>query len=394
MAIREVVSLNETTPELTVPQIGDTYKLPRATEVDSQLANTIAILTLTNSAGSINVFRVDATPEGAVAAGIGSIAIDATNGNVYKKETGVGNTGWVDIGGGGGGGGLTGTTVATYTFLGVNAGAGTASGNTCIGVDAGAVLAAGAQNTFIGDGAGDANVAGFRNIAVGFDAMGGAVMTSVTGYNVAIGIEALNTLTDGYGNIGIGYRAGDTITTGGDNVAIGRSSMNNTSTTAGSNVCIGFQAGNSVASNNVCIGHNANVLGQGSGNTCVGYQAMYSCQTTAANNACLGFEAGYDAGSGNVMIGYRAGKSLVAPANILHITNADTTTPLIYGEFANKNISFNMGSDFGGGTGVIGIKDATLVPSTNPTGGGILYIEAGALKYRGSSGTVTILGIA
>ena len=31
-------------------------------------------------------------------------------------------------------------------------------------------------------------------------------------------------------------------------------------------------------------------------------------------------------------------------------------------------------------------------PSANLTGGGILYVEAGALKYRGSSGTVTTLG--
>ena len=33
-------------------------------------------------------------------------------------------------------------------------------------------------------------------------------------------------------------------------------------------------------------------------------------------------------------------------------------------------------------------------PSTNLTGGGILYVESGALKYRGSSGTITTLGAA
>jgi hypothetical protein len=56
---------------------------------------------------------------------------------------------------------------------------------------------------------------------------------------------------------------------------------------------------------------------------------------------------------------------------------------------------FQLGSattDFGGGVGVLGVKNATTVPTTNPTGGGILYVEAGALKYRGSSGTVTVLG--
>jgi hypothetical protein len=31
------------------------------------------------------------------------------------------------------------------------------------------------------------------------------------------------------------------------------------------------------------------------------------------------------------------------------------------------------------------------VPTTNTTGGGLLYVESGALKYRGSSGTVTTI---
>jgi hypothetical protein len=48
-------------------------------------------------------------------------------------------------------------------------------------------------------------------------------------------------------------------------------------------------------------------------------------------------------------------------------------------------------SSLGGGAGVLGIANAGTVPTSNPTGGGILYVEAGALKYRGSSGTVTII---
>lgn len=47
---------------------------------------------------------------------------------------------------------------------------------------------------------------------------------------------------------------------------------------------------------------------------------------------------------------------------------------------------------FGGGVRVCFIATAGTIPSTNPTGGGILYVEAGALKYRGSGGTVTTLG--
>lgn len=48
-------------------------------------------------------------------------------------------------------------------------------------------------------------------------------------------------------------------------------------------------------------------------------------------------------------------------------------------------------SSFGGGSVVIAIANATTVPTSNPTGGGILYVQAGALKYRGSSGTITTI---
>jgi hypothetical protein len=47
-------------------------------------------------------------------------------------------------------------------------------------------------------------------------------------------------------------------------------------------------------------------------------------------------------------------------------------------------------SDLGGSAGaVIAMKNVTTAPATNPSGGGILFVQAGALKYRGSSGTVT-----
>lgn len=45
--------------------------------------------------------------------------------------------------------------------------------------------------------------------------------------------------------------------------------------------------------------------------------------------------------------------------------------------------------DAAGGVGVVAITNRTTAPTSNPVGGGILYVEAGALKYRGSAGTVT-----
>ena len=53
-----------------------------------------------------------------------------------------------------------------------------------------------------------------------------------------------------------------------------------------------------------------------------------------------------------------------------------------------------------GGTAMAVTKDSWLAifnstaPAANATSGGYLYVEAGALKYRGSSGTITTLGAA
>jgi uncharacterized protein (DUF1330 family) len=59
---------------------------------------------------------------------------------------------------------------------------------------------------------------------------------------------------------------------------------------------------------------------------------------------------------------------------------------------ANGNIGLIGATSFGASSvGVVGIANATTVPTGNPTGGGVLYVESGALKYRGSSGTVTTI---
>lgn len=88
------------------------------------------------------------------------------------------------------------------------------------------------------------------------------------------------------------------------------------------------------------------------------------------------------------------------------VNNNDATTATIFSLTVGANIAgagttlltvrkdgtwgINTTS-YGSGVGVIAIANATTVPSTNPTGGGVLYVEGGALKYRGSSGTVTTI---
>ena len=58
---------------------------------------------------------------------------------------------------------------------------------------------------------------------------------------------------------------------------------------------------------------------------------------------------------------------------------------------AGGNIGSRTRSQFGAGQGVIAIANATVAPSVNPASGGILYVEDGALKYRGANGTITTI---
>jgi hypothetical protein len=50
--------------------------------------------------------------------------------------------------------------------------------------------------------------------------------------------------------------------------------------------------------------------------------------------------------------------------------------------------SLSIGGLSGAG---IGLTNAAAAPTTNPTGGGVLYAEAGALKWKGPNGTVTTI---
>lgn len=71
--------------------------------------------------------------------------------------------------------------------------------------------------------------------------------------------------------------------------------------------------------------------------------------------------------------------------------STDGTIPIAALCPSGGNLGFGTLTQFGGGSGVLAIANAGTNPSSNPTGGGILYCDSGALKYRGSSGTVTTL---
>lgn len=85
--------------------------------------------------------------------------------------------------------------------------------------------------------------------------------------------------------------------------------------------------------------------------------------------------------AGNAIVGGIATKGLDLRSNNTSQLLIDTS----------GNFIFGMSASLGGGVKVFNLTNCTTAPTTNPTGGGILYVEAGALKFRGSSGTVTTI---
>jgi hypothetical protein len=86
--------------------------------------------------------------------------------------------------------------------------------------------------------------------------------------------------------------------------------------------------------------------------------------------------------------------SVLLKAAISGTSGATATLTSIMGIDASGVFLCATSPSYGSGTGVVFIGNRSAAPSTNPTGGGVLYVESGALRYRGSSGTVTTLAAA
>jgi hypothetical protein len=76
----------------------------------------------------------------------------------------------------------------------------------------------------------------------------------------------------------------------------------------------------------------------------------------------------------------------------------DTLTHLLFldASAATENIALLAGSapSWQSMDGGLFIANASTAPTGNPSAGGFLWVESGALKYRGSSGTVTTIASA
>ncbi|MDB5165319.1 MAG: fibronectin, type [Candidatus Saccharibacteria bacterium] len=113
----------------------------------------------------------------------------------------------------------------------------------------------------------------------------------------------------------------------------------------------------------------------------------------AARGAAASFDL-YDTGGTVDSRRYRIANSSSNLVLQSRLDNNSAKQDLLLLGAASQNMGVAAFNSFGGGTKVMGIPNAGTVPSTNPVSGGVLYVEAGALKYRGSSGTVTVIGAA
>lgn len=301
------------------------------------------------------------------------------------------------------------STAGFSTYIGFWAGKSHSSGtgNTYVGRQAGTNHSSGGSSVFIGQSAGDAATTASKIVGIGANAFGLGTMTGSN--NVAIGESSGLRMTTGFNNTFIGYLSGNDTTEGLANVYVGSSAGEN-NVLGDNNLCLGNGAGKGAASANF----NDNVF--------IGTQSGDKADT-ADSNICLGTQSAFDLTSGadNVMIGARSGQNVTTGSdNLLFGTDVALTLTtgarnivfgksinvplfntndylsigdLIKGDLSsNKNLGLNTTS-FGSGQKVFAMANGTA-PTVNPTAGGIQYVEAGALKYRGSSGTVTTLGVA
>jgi len=253
---------------------------------------------------------------------------------------------------------------------------------------------------------------GYIGIAIGNDTKGSAFGCSI-GYgagknqdaterrNVYIGAEVAFSGTNATGqyNIGIGNSALYRVSSGSNNVSIGNESSFFT-TTGGSNTSIGYSSNYSVSTGlaNTSVG-----VYSGEGNATGGYntQIGYAVGQAASQNKSFNTQIGMrlrSSHNGTIMIGSSGAdgttiSSIADDAAQFHFRSADQSF------FFNKNTNvvlksnsaLTSGTDFeAAATNTITIHNGTA-PTVTLANGGQLYVEGGALKYRGTSGTISVI---
>ncbi|MFA6653768.1 MAG: hypothetical protein WCS93_05470 [Candidatus Delongbacteria bacterium] len=227
-------------------------------------------------------------------------------------------------------------------FIGTEAGRGNSSGNfnVALGYNSGYSLNNGSSNIFMGNESGVNTSSGNNNIFLGFQ----SGLNNTLGHNnIFMGYQAGYANNSGTSNQFMGFRSGMSNTTGSNNMFEGYESGEN-NTTGYENLFLGYRSGNANTTGirNVCLGAFAgHIFTEGNNNVMIGRGAGGYAKTSSSNNVFIGNNSGGSGTySGNIFIGNSAGYWETG-SNKLYIDNSDTSTPLIYGDFATDFIKIN-----------------------------------------------------
>ncbi len=285
-------------------------------------------------------------------------------------------------------------------FVGSGAGAnddGTSNLNTAVGKNALNSNTTGSSNTANGYQSLNSNTTGNYNTATGSSSLN----SNTTGNsNTANGLQSLYLNTTGSNNTAAGYRSLRSNTTGSYNTANGLQSLNS-NTTGNYNIATGSYSlyNNTTGNSNTATGY-ASLYSNTSGdrNTSVGYQALYS-NTIGTNNVGIGTGANYSnqEGSNNTMVGYQAGRGSVVHNksgnifigyqagyhengdNKLYINNDSSSTPLIYGDFAQDILTINGSFASGYNSKAAGSNSVALGTNCIASGSGSIAFGIGSI---------------
>tara|TARA_R110000782_G_scaffold24822_3_gene64395 strand:- start:136 stop:6243 length:6108 start_codon:yes stop_codon:yes gene_type:complete len=318
-----------------------------------------------SDAGAIAAASLTLTTDLAVAQGGTGAGTFAANGILYGAGTGaiaataVGTDGHVLTSNGSGsaptfqeaGGGAT-------DINGLSDALTNSSGGT-IGIGTGALAAddgSANKNTALGfDALNDATTAEF-NVAVGYQALDS--LSTSYGLNTAVGYQALGGATTGFNHVAIGYHALLSSTDGEGHTAVGRNAGAGAGATTDNSTFVGVfagdaatgsyvtvvgkMAGRNAATRTVAVGADALGAGTGANNTAIGSNTLTD-STTGTTNTALGYQAGNTTttGTNNMFLGYDAEGSSATVSNEITLGNASVDNV----RFPQDGIIINFGVD-------------------------------------------------
>jgi len=314
---------------------------------------------------------------------------------------------------GSGGGGSDNTGVGYAALNGVQP---TAVKNVGVGMNAGGNITTGYNSVFIGYGAGGNNTTGHDNIYIGYSVTGGATNSNNIGIGNNINLGAvdnrLQIQTIIYGDltnnrIGIGTSTltsklnfpADTVASGGilfgADVTLYRSAADvlftDDSFTVGANLSVTgvalFGAGAVGAPSISFTGDpNSGIYSSGADQISISTNGVEALRITTAQMQ------GLNGSSSNPFFTFISDPDTGiarAGSNSLALITGGTARVIV-----ENSGNILIGVAAAGASAQRSINIADGVAPTGNIAGGILYVESGALKYRGSSGTVTTLGVA